>query len=256
MTKRQKFILTSFLLSGGLLLIQIADVSWRYLAIGLLTFITPILTIWSLWEALGGIRWLTTLILPTLLTAAVGLFYFLLPTSWLSRLPVAAAFAVGMYALLLTENIFSVAAIRTIQLFRAASAVGFLLTLFIAFLLYDTIFSFRLDFWMNIVLVYIASWPLLFHGFWAVNLEEKVTSKLLLYSLALSLVLAEIGGVISFFPLTVAMSSLFLTTGMYVLLGLTQAYFAERLFRQTIWEYVGVGMVVLVIMILTARWGG
>lgn len=256
MTKRQKFILTSFLLSGGLLLIQIADVSWRYLAIGLLTFITPILTIWSLWEALGGIRWLTTLILPTLLTAAVGLFYFLLPTSWFSRLPVAAAFAVGMYALLLTENIFSVAAIRTIQLFRAASAVGFLLTLFIAFLLYDTIFSFRLDFWLNSFLVYIASWPLLFHGFWAVNLEEKITSKLLLYSFSLALVLAEIGGVISFFPLTVAMSSLFLTTGMYVLLGLTQAYFAERLFRQTVWEYIGVGMVVLVIMLATAKWGG
>lgn len=253
MTKRKKFIFTSLFLSAGLWFIQFVDIPWRYLSIVGLTALTIPLVIWSLREALGGIRWLTTIILPSLLTAAVGLFYFLLPSTWFSRLPIGIAFAVGMYALLLTENIFSVAAIRTIQLFRAASAVGFLLTLLIAFLLYDTIFSFRLSFWMNSLLVSPLSALLFFHGFWSVNLEEKLSKKLLSYSLAFALILAELALVISFLPLTVAMSSLVLTTGVYVLLGLTQAHLSERLFRQTIYEYLGVGALVLLIMLFTAR---
>lgn len=256
MTKRQKFIFTSLFLATGLIFVQFAEVSFQYLAIAILTAMTALLTVWSLREALEGIRWITTLILPTLFTAAIGLFYFLLPSNWLSRLPIAFLFALGMYALLLTENIFSVAAIRTIQLFRAASAVGFLLTLFTAFLLYDTVFSFRLSFYSNSVLVYLISLPLFLQGLWSVNLEEKLSRKLLSYSLFLSLVLAELALVISFYPLTVAMSSLFLTTGVYVLLGLTQAYFNERLFKQTVYEYLGVGFLVLLIMLATARWGG
>lgn len=256
MSKRQKFIFTSLFLSFGLLLLAIADISWRYQAIGALTLLAGVLTVWSLREALEGIRWLTTVILPILFTVSIGLFYFLLPSTWFSRLPVALAFAIGMYALLLTENIFSVAAIRTIQLFRAASAVGFLLTLLIAFLLYDTIFSFRASFWINSLLVGFISLPLFFHGFWSINLEEKINPKVLIYTLSFSLVLGEMAMIISFFPLTVAMSSLFLTSVMYVLLGLTQAYLAERLFSQTVWEYLGVGMAVLIIMLVTARWGG
>lgn len=256
MTKRQKFILTSITLAFGLSVVQFAEISYRYLAISVLSFLAVILTWWSLREALGGIRWLTTIILPAEITASVGLFYFLLPATWLSHLPVTVAFAIGNYALLLTENIFSIAAIRTIQLFRAASAVGFLLTLLGAFLLYDTIFSFRLNSFLNSGFVFLASWPLLFHGFWSVNLEEKITKKLLLYSLTFSVILTEAAFFISFFPLTTAMSALFLTTGMYVILGLTQAYISERLFKQTIYEYFVVGVIVLGIMIFTGRWGG
>lgn len=243
-------------LAVGLILLQFVEVSWRYLTIGALTGLTSVLTLWSLREALGGIRWLTTIILPSLFTAGVGLFYFLLPQTWLSSLPVAVVFAFGMYALLLTENIFSVAALRTIQLFRAASAVGFLLTLTTAFLLYDTAFSFRLSYLWNSALVYIISFPLFFQALWSVGLGEKVSLKLLLYTFLLSLVLAEAALVISFYPVSIAMGSLFLTAVVYVLLGLTQAYFAERLFRQTAYEYLSVGALVLMILILTTRWGG
>ena len=44
-----------------------------------------------------------------------------------------ALFGIGQYTLLLTANIFSVAAIRTIALFRAAVAVGFVMTLLTGF---------------------------------------------------------------------------------------------------------------------------
>lgn len=256
MTKRQKFVLTSLLLSIGLLAIQIANVAWRYQAIGILIILAYLLSAWSLREGLSGIEWLTVLILPPLYTAGVGLFYFLLPARWLTRLPVAAAYGLGMYVLLLTENIFSVAAIRTIQLFRSAQAVGFLLTLVTAFFLYDTILSFRLSFWTNAMLVFGISFPLILQGLWSVKLEEQVSSKVWLFSFVLSLVLAEIACAISFWPVNVASGSLFLITMMYIVLGLSQQYFARRLFSRTIQEYLGVGIAVLAIILLTAHWGG
>lgn len=256
-TKRQKFILTAIFLSVSLLLIEWADLSWRYQAIGLLVLSSFFLSAWSLSEGLSGIKWLTVLVLPTFFTAGVGLFYFLISaSSWLASLPVIFVYGAGVYALLLTENIFSVAAIRTIQLLRSAHAVGFLLTIVTAFFLYDTVLAFRLSPWLNFFLVMAISFPLLIQGLWCINLEEKITKKNWLSSLALSLVVGELALAFSFWPMTVAVGSLGLATGLYIVFGLAQQDFSGRLFKRTVNEYLGIGFVVLVILILTTRWGG
>jgi len=161
----------------------------------------------------------------------------------------------GLYALFLSENIFSVASIRTIQLFRSASAVSFLLTLFISFLLYDTIFSFRLPFYLNAIFVFFISVFLFLHGVWSVDLEEKVSSKVIWFSLLFSLSLGEIAFILSFWPISIALASLFLTSLVYVLLGLAQAYFSDRLFKRTIREYLVVGIAVFVVLLLYTNWG-
>lgn len=254
--KRQKFILTAVILAAGLLAIQVTNIPWRYQAIGALAVLTYLLSAWSLVEGLTKIKWFTVLTLPVLFTAGVGLFYFLLPARWLARLPVALAYGLGIYVLLLTENIFSVAAIRTIQLLRAAHAVGFLLTLVTAFFLYDTILSFRLDSWFNFLFVGVVSLPLLICGLWSINLEEGIGRKTWLYSFSLSLILAEMALAFSFWPVTVVTGSLFLVTTMYIILGLTQLEFSQKLFRRSIYEYLGVGIVVLLIMLFTTHWGG
>lgn len=255
-SKRQKFIISAALLSAGLLTIQLANVSWRYQAIFGLTILTYLLSAWSLREGVSGIEWLTVLILPTLFTAGVGLFYFLLPSGWLARLPVAVLYGLGLYALLLTENIFSVAAIRNIQLLRSAHAVGFLLTLLTAFFLYDTILSFRFPFWLNFVFVFLVSLPLFIQGLWSVKLEEKISGQIWFYSLALSLIVAEGALALSFWPLTVSAGSLALITIMYMILGLTQHYLSQRLFKRTINEYLTVGIIVLAVILITTHWGG
>lgn len=254
--KRQKFIISASLLSVGLLAIQLANIAWRYQAILVLTVLTYLLSVWSLKEGLSGIKWLTVLILPTLFTAGVGLFYFLLPSTWLARLPVAVLYGLGLYALLLTKNIFSVAAIRNIQLLRAAHAVGFLLTLLTAFFLYDTILSFRLPFWLNFIFVFLVSLPLFIQGLWSVKLEEKISGQIWFYSLALSLIVAEGALALSFWPVTVSAGSLALITVMYIVLGLTQHYLSQRLFKRTINEYLTVGIVVLAVILITTHWGG
>lgn len=255
MRKRQKFVITSFLLSLGFVLIQFFDVSWRYQAISVLSLICIFLVVWCLREGLVGIEWPMSLVLPPLFTAGVGVFYFLLPSMWYARVPVAVSYGVGMYALLLTENIFTVASMRTIQLFRSAQAVGFLMTLVTAFFVYDAIFSSRLPFWANGLLIGVFTFPMMLQGLWSVKLSDKLTHGLVVFSLITSLLLGEAAVALSFWPVNVTSGSLFLTATLYVLLGIFQHYLDDRLFGRVIREYLGVGLVVLLTMFFTTTWG-
>ncbi len=256
MSKRKRFVFVSLLLSLGLLGTQFVRVDYRYQAIVLLGGISYAFCAWSLAEDLHGVEWLTALILPVVYPVSVGLFYFLLPERLMTRLLILGVFGVGMYALLLTENIFTVAAIRTIQLLRAANAVGFLLTLVTAFFLFDTVWSFRLPFYANAILVGVASFPLFLQGRWSVELTEgRIEQRALLYSFYLALGMGELALALSFWPVTVPVGSLFLVTMVYVGLGISQYHFMGRLFRKTLYEYLGVGIIVLVTTYLVTSWG-
>lgn len=255
LTKRRKFIFSALLLTAGFTFIQLAAFTNRYTAIFVLSLLTIPLTLWSLREALRGPIWLASWILPMFFTAGVGLFYFLLPGSLLTAIPVILIYFVGMYVLFLSENIFAVAAIRTIQLFRSASAVGFLLTLITSFLLYDTVFSFRLPFYQNGLLVLLISFFLFLHGTWAVNLEERISGQILFYSFLLALAMGEIALVLSFWPTAITLGSLFLTSLVYVSLGIVQAKLSDRLFKKTVKEYLTVGLLVLVVLLAYTNWG-
>ncbi len=255
MRKRQKFVLTSILLTLGLAGMQFAPLEWQYLLIIFLTGLAYVLATWSLKEGLSGVEWLTVPLLTCLFTAGMGFFFILLPTWWWWQAIVLLLFAVGQYALLLTGNIFSVAAIRTIALFRSASAVGFVMTLVTGFLLYNSILSFRLPFWANWLGVGVISFLLLLPALWSVELHEKLTRPVLAYSAWLAAMVGLLALAISFWPISLAVASLFLTTVLYVLLGISQHHFAGRLFSRTIWEYTIIGVVVLITMLLTAGGG-
>ncbi|OGY07811.1 MAG: hypothetical protein A2782_01565 [Candidatus Blackburnbacteria bacterium RIFCSPHIGHO2_01_FULL_43_15b] len=257
MTKRQKFVLSSLLLASGFVLMQyFVETGFRYQTIALLTILTAVFSYWSLKEALGRNATLLTLVLPTFFTAGVGLFYFLLPASILSAIPIVLLYILGIYALLLTSNIYTVAAARTIALLRAAHAVGFLLTLLTAFLLFDNVFSLRASFWLNGLASALLAFPLLLQGFWSIELGHKLGKEVLFPAVALALILGEVGVVLSFWPVTVPVASLALTTVLYVGLGTGQARLQQRLFARTIREYFLVGAVVFITMFLTARWAG
>jgi len=160
-----------------------------------------------------------------------------------------------MYALLLTENIFNVASVRTIQLLRAAHAVGFLLTLLVAFSLWDTVFSFRLFPWWNALLLGITAWPLILATLWSVNLEPRLTKDVVWGIIAISWSLMVFSLMVSFWPVTITVESLFLVTALYVGLGIGQQHFSGRLFKKTLNEYLWVGVTVLMIVFFLSRWG-
>ncbi len=241
-------------LSGLLMLVQYVPIDYRYVAIFGLFLVTYLVSAWALFDDLKGIEWITILSSPALYAVAIGLFYFLLPSNWISRFTIVTLFGVGMYALYLTENIFSVAASRTIQLLRAAHAVGFLLSILTVALLYNTIFSLQWPFWANGALVGIATWPIILNGLWSMKLDVYISKDILRMSTTLAITCGMIAVGLSFLPVTVWVAALFLATVVYVTLGLLQHELSERLFKRTITEYVVVGLLVLVATMLVTNW--
>ncbi len=255
MSKRRRFVLTSLLLSLGFVGIQFLNDQNRFWIIGALGILTIILFVWSLWENLGKNTTLLTLVLPTVFTLGVGVFWFLLPISVYTRIPIVIFYGIGIYVLCLTMNIYSVATNRTIALLRAARGVGFVLTLVTSFLVFDAVISLKNQVYILMPLVFLLSFPLYLQGFWAVNLEKTFSKELLLISAVSSLVTAEISLALYFWPVTVVTGSLFLTVTFYMLLGLGQAKMEDRLFPATIREHLVVGALVFVAMFLATHWG-
>lgn len=243
------------MLTPGLLATQFIDADYRYWVILALGLVTYFFTAFCLREDLKKISWLVNLPLPALYTISMALFYFLLPEVWLSRILILIFYGLGMYAILLIENIFTIAAVRTIPLVRAAQAVGCLMTLVTAFLFYDTIFSFKLNALINGTLVLVVSFILILASLWSVSFDYYLEKKIVNYGLVLGLVMGQMSFFISFWPLTITAVSLFLVAALYILLGITQNYFSGRLFENTFREYLQVGIIVLIIIFFLARWG-
>jgi len=255
-SKRKRFVIASVLLPVGFLGIQALPEAFRFISIGILGVFTLIFFILSLWEGLSRDLTLLTLILPFFYTVAIGFFWFLLPSSIFAKFPVIILYGIGIYALSLTMNIYTVSAIRTIALLRAARGVGFVLTLFTLFLLFDNILSVRLPIYYSSPVIAFLSLPIYLQGFWSVTLDKKFTAGVVSTSFISSLITTEIATVLFFWPVTVAVGSLFLTLTAYVLLGLGQSNLEGRLFRETVRDYIIVAVIVFAGMYFLTSWSG
>src|SRR3990167_1370818 len=150
MTKRFKFITVAGLIGIMLGLTSLVSIENRLSILLAVTAISYVLSAWVLFEDLKGLEWITLMILPVLFTLGSGLFGNLLPSAIPSmfglnfqietslflggvvRFVFIVLYVLGMYAVMLTENIFSVASVRTIQLFRAARSVSFIPALIVS----------------------------------------------------------------------------------------------------------------------------
>lgn len=256
MTKRRRLIIEAIILAVGFIITQFVDISWRYWSIGVLGVITYFFTAFVLKEDLTPVGWLTVLLPPMTYVVLTNLFYFLLPRGLLVQILIIIFFCIGLYAVLLTENIYSVASsFRTIKLLRAAQAVGFFITLVTAFFGYNTVFSFRAIAWINFLLVFIISFPLILPSLWSISLENRIMPRLIVYSIVLSFIISQMALLISFWPVTITTASLFLISSLYVGLGIMQAQFSGRLFENTLKEFIQVGIIIFIITFFLSRWG-
>ncbi len=256
LTKRQKIIISSILLTLGLFSTQLVDFDLRFRFIAGLALSAYFLSLWALWEGLSPIKAVVLLILPTLYALAVASFYFLLPVRWLTRLPVGLFFGLTFYLLLLSQNVFNVASLRTIPLYRAASTANFLFTLITAFFIINVLAAFNLPFWANGGFVFVISFPLIMQFIWAQEMEDSMGTAILGQTFILSLVLGELALAFSFWPIKAPMFSLAVSSSMYVLLGLLTGWLKNRLNRRVIWEYLIIGMAVFMVAFLTTSWIG
>lgn len=276
LSKRQKFVIATLILLAGIILLRFgpgAYLQWRFRVI-LFTISGIIVTIWALYDSdFGGIEWLTLPILPVFFAISSALVFPLLPSQFetVFTIPVTADtsfllsliikflflgfFSIGFYASLLVGNIYNVSAVRTIQLLRVASSVGFLMTIATALLLYLVIFSFHFGSFLNLTLVFSASFFLALQSIWSVGLPPSLTKTVYNYSLLVAALLGQLAWVISFWPLPISIYALFLTAIFYELMGIIQYYLGERLNPKVAYEFVAVAIIIFFITVFTAQWG-
>lgn len=96
LSKRQQLVVITLILTLGLVMTQVVSTDLRYTFVVILSILAYGFSAFGLREDLKGIEWVTLLTLPTLFTGAIALFYFLLPVRWLTRVPVAVLYALGL----------------------------------------------------------------------------------------------------------------------------------------------------------------
>lgn len=274
MSKRTRFILVSGVLAVGLWLTTLALVDYRfglYLAVSALAYV---LAVWVLFDDLKGFEWITLMVLPTMFTLGSGLFSNFLPSvvprmfgrafqlessillAGVFKIFYFVLFAVGMYGVLLIENIFSVASIRTIQLFRAAKSVNFILTLVSSLFFYTVALSFKLPFWWVMAMVFATSFILCFPSLWSVDLKSNLVKDASRYSLAVSWVVAMVSVSLCFWPVKPFMGGLMLTALLYGLLGIMEQRLSSRVYMESLVEYGVTVAIIMTIGFLTTSWVG
>ncbi len=256
LNKRQKIILTSILLTVGLLSTQLVDFNLRFRFIAGLGILAYLLSLWALWEGINQYKAVMLLILPTLFTLAIASSYFLLPIRWLTRLPFAIFYGLLFYLLLLSQNVFNVASIRTIPLHRAASTAAFVTTIFTAVVVYDVIRTLDLNFPWNGLIVFCISFLLISQVLWSIKMEDKLSVEIIAQSFILALILGEFAIVFSFWPLFHAVWAIMLGVALYVLLGITTYYLQGRLKPGDVKWYLVMGSLIWIIGFIVTPWIG
>lgn len=252
-SKRHRFVAAVVILSLGLFFSEhLLGKTGIFVAIGL-SVVTDVLLLWSNYRDIKENFTWHQFILPFLFSLACGLFYFLVPARFLTRLLMTTSYAFGLYSLFLSQNIFTIASARTIALVSSARTVSFVMTILSYFFLSTTVYSLHTNPFITALLVIPYSFLLVLHSLWTVTLEKSIKPHLL-WSLGLTLCLFEIALFLAFWPTTATVIALFLTGFFYTLTGLTQVWFERRLFKGVFWEYIWVAVIVLLILLLFTSW--
>lgn len=252
--KRQKFVVSVVLLSAGVFFSEHLFGNFNIFLLFFLAIFTNLLFFLSTYSDVKGNFSPLIFILPFIYTFSFGLFYSLVPARFLTRAIITSFYAVGLYSLFLSQNIFIVASIRTITLVSSARIVSFVLTLVSYFFLLNIIFSLHLSTIPLSALIFVFSFFLVAHSLWTHTLSDRSIFSKFSWSFAISLCLSEISLILSLWPSTPTVIALFLTGFFYTIVGIAQVWLDKRLFKGVIWEFIWVAVIVLFILILFTSW--
>lgn len=252
--KRQKFILGVLILSLMLFLSEYQFGKSGIIVAIVMGVLTDVILYWAVKDDLQeNFSW-SVFTLPFFYSLAFALFYFLLPTRLLFRLIMTALYAFGLYSLYLSKNIFIVSSIRTIALLSGARIVSFILTLLSYFFLTNILFSLHQSIIITVPLLGLYTYPLVYQSLWSYSLQ-KGTVSLGQWAGVVTLCLVELACITWFWPSSPTVIALFLTGILYTMVGLSHVWFDRRLFRNVMWEYVWVGVIVFFVLLLFTSWG-
>lgn len=253
--KRQIFVSGVLLLSAGLFFTQYLFSKSGIVAVVLLSLLADFFMYWALDDDLKEKFNPAVFILPFFFSLSFGLFYFLVPARILTRVAVTLLYGFGLYSLYLSQNIFIVSSIRTIALLSSARTVSFVLTILSYFFLSNVIFSLHLNMFYFLVFLFIITFPLVLHSIWTYALEITI-KEAAWWSGLITVAILEVALSLWFWPSRPTVIALFLTGFFYSVIGLAQAWFDKRLFKNVIFEYVYVAAIVFGVLLVFTSWTG
>lgn len=252
--KRQRFILATALLAIIYTSATSFSIESAIFLIPIIVLVVYAMTFISILEGITRHEWLMLFIVPIYFSVVFYLFYFFVPQRWLTRIPFVTIYAIGIYAIMLSQNIFNVGVSKSLQLYRAAHSVNYLVLTICSFLAYSLVISLRLNFVLNFLIITALTFPLALHMLWSVQPKDYVSKNILMFTILISLLLGQASAVLSFMPLNQSIFSLGLTAGFYSLVGLFQLNIQGALFKERIREYIFVVGFAALIIILTINW--
>jgi hypothetical protein len=251
--KRQRFVVSVILLSTGLFISEYFLGRSGMVIIFVLALLTDFLLFLSVRDDLKENFSPQVFILPFLYSLAIGLFYLLVPARMLTRVAITSLYALGLYSLYLSENIFIVSSMRTIALLSSARTVTFTISLLSYFFLSNVVFALHLNVFLTLFLIFCFTFPMIIQSIWIYTLDKSIKSNLD-WALFLSLCIFEISILLWFWPSTPTLIALFLTGVFYTIVGLSQVWLEKRLFKGVIWEYILVSFIVFVVLFFYTSW--
>ena len=192
-------------------------------------------------------------ILPFFYSLAFGLFYLLVPARFMTRIIMTSLYAVGLYSLFLSQNIFTVSSIRTIALLSSARTVSFAIALLSFFFLTNVVFSLHTNLFINSFLIFSFTLPMVASSIWMYTLEKNIFSNFI-WTIFLTIAIFESSIMLWFWPSTPTLIALFLTGIFYTVVGISAAWFEKRLFKGVMLEYFWVAIVTFVVLIFFTIW--
>lgn len=255
LTKRQKLVFGVFFLSIILFVLENFFTGYIFLISLIFAILTNIFLYWAIRDDLKETASYQVFILSFFYSLSFALFFSLVPARFLTRAITTTIYAIGLYSLFLSENIYIVGSIRTIALLNGARIVTFVISLLSYFFLTNIVFSLHFNVFFTIFAIFIFTFFFLFHALWTYTLDTKIISNLLLVSV-LTLCIVELSLVLWFWPMNQTVIALFLTSIYYIFCGISHVYFDKRLFKNIIWEYVWIGAFAFFILILFTSWIG
>lgn len=252
-SKRQKFIFSVIFLSLGLFIAEhLLGKSGLYIVF-ILSVLSAIFLYFALREDLKNNFTPQVFVLPFLYSLSVGLFYLLVPARFITRIAMTSLYAIGLYSLYLSQNIFVVSSIRTIQLLASARTVSLVLTLLSYFFISNVVFSFHINVFITLALIFIYTFIIVLQAIWVHTLEKNPFAQIF-WVLSLTICLSEIALFLWFGPSSPTVAALFLTAIFYVLIGLSHAWFDKRLFRSVILEYFWITAISFIFLVTFTNW--
>ena len=252
-SKRQKFIFVVLILSFGLFIAESLLGKSGILVVFGLSVLTVFFLYFVLRFDLKDNFSPQIFILPFFYSLSIGLFYLLFPGRFLTRIGMTSLYAVGLYSLFLSQNIFIVSSIRTIALLSGARTVNLVLTLLSYFFISNVVFSFHINIFITLLLIFVYTFAFVLQAIWIHTLDKKFFAQVF-WVLSLTVSLSEIALFLWFSPSSPTVAALFLTAIFYVLVGLSQAWFEKRLFRSVILEYIWITIISFIFLIIFTDW--